>query len=1143
MNEDSHQVDEILRICREANQYLLVSMPWWADDEIGKRIRQEVEAAARRSIEVRVQIRPDNSNRRTIKALKDSGAHVTALPQLHGKAICSEQEYALITLNFFNKDALKNINFFEFSKDQGKIKEFSNQFREIEQAISIQLDGPELHTDVKDLVEEIDIQNALPYSKLNPLQSLCARHALYGEENLLVIAPTGAGKTLVGILGLLSAAIRQDAKAVWLVPSRALAKQVTTVLQALNHKKLKALTLRGGEDAHNELLNQHNLWICTTEKFESILRRQSASKITNQVYTIVIDEIHLLADSARGALIESIIARIKDRAPYPRIIGLSATLDNDEEFAGWFNARVLKSNWKPNRLNKEVISYQADRREDFKITNKRREDKVIQTLRCINHDSEKKGATLIFCRSKNQCFKQAISLLRDLTGVEDYLCGVDTRQPPSEEAAALLYQHGIGLYFAGYNRSVESLQMFNEAVIDYLFSTTGLAQGVNTSAKTVVISETTLGLNTPLGINQANQMLGRAGRGEGNEGWGIIICPEYEREKWSETIDKNSKVKSVMSNKLVDVILAEISLKNIQSSSEAKAWYSKTFQAFCDQGTQDIEKKLESTISFLLQEGLVLLGEDGGLEVSKFGSACIRLMTDIDSSIQLVNALRCITPTEDIEWNERQLILAVSQAMRCEDFSALKELSSFKKIAHDCIDRYRLTKNSATPDYILNLIAIDLLLYSRDSIDGLPNELLAVKNKCFYYVPDNVPRYLALISQIGPLANSPWIVMCANDVSKRIIWHKLSPRPARGASRIIGFIESLIDDQLSLEPKLTKAWRAANSKGLFTPDSIPERTRRLSFSSNETRVRDGVHNIFRREKLSIEYISDDDVIRVSNFPEGTLETFARVYSSCGSSQKYLDKSTSVDIRLPITNKECEEYSLLVYSATRNDRILFSETIQIAKELDGDPEVQLVEMFKSLSSSLPEVTIARKQSGIRKFLREKLLGPMPHSDEFAEAVAKKDYLAEIASIFRFANDTDAMTAWRINDLINELIELRPSLDSAPFEFQSVANTIRNKSGSILDRELAKASLGINSGLDMGLAYNKNGGSVYALYRQDTGWGLFQNIPSHHAHHIKAIFPGSLAGGIQVMARPEQARETLTPSYAWANAYSFRAVMQP
>lgn len=1135
MNDDDSHVKEIIRICQEATQQLLIAMPWWADDETGRRIRQEVETAAKRGIEVRVQIRPDHSNRRTIEALKRSGVNVTALPQLHGKALCSEQEHAHITLNFFNKDALRNINFAEISKNKNKIDKFSAQFRDREHAASAQFDGPELHADVKDLIEEIDIQNVLPYSKLNPLQSLCARHALYGEENLLVIAPTGAGKTLVGILGVLSAAIRQDAKAVWLVPSRALAKEITKNLENLRHPKVKTLSLLGGEDAPNELLAKYNLWICTTEKYESILRRQSANKITNQVYTIVIDEVHLLADKTRGALIESIIARIKDQAPYPRLIGLSATLENDEEFAGWFNARVLKSTWKPNSLNKEVVPYQADKRENFWIINKRREQKLIETLRYINGDRDRKGPTLVFCRSKPKCFKQAISLLRELTGVDDLLSGIDTKQPPSVEASSLLFHHRVGIHFNGYNKSSESLQKFNGGELDFLFATTGLAQGVNTKARTVVISETTLGKDVLLDINTANQMLGRAGRGEGNEGWGIIICPEYEREKWCEGIDKSSQVKSAMSNKLVEVILAEIALRNIQSGSEAKEWYSKTFQSFCDQKSTEIELNIDKTMSFLLTEGLVLLGADGGLEVSKFGAACIRLMTDINSSIDLVKALQYITLTQDIEWNEMQLVLAVSQVIKCEDYTAIKELGSFSVIAGECIRKYRLPENGSLPDYLLNLIAIDLLLYGRDRINSLPDELSGVSTRCLQYVPEVVPRYLALINQIGVLANNPWITMCSHDLAKRISWHGLHPTPKRGSSRIIGFIESLIDP-LYLKSSLQDAWKAASEKNYSTPDKIPEKTKQFSFCNDKVKVEDGIHNIFRLNRIAVEYINDDDTIRISNLPEGTLETFARVDSSCGSNQKHLGRATTIDIRLPVTNKEYEDYSIIVYSATRNDKILFCETKQITKEINSNPEDQLQSIFEELSSSLPEVTIARKRDGIRKFLRVKLLGPIPHPDEFAEAIAKKDYLVELSSIFRFANEADAMTAWRINDLINKTIKLKPSLGSTPYDFQSVANTIRMRTGFILDRELVKASLGINCGLEMGLAYDSNVGSVYALFKAESGWGLFQNISSQNTRHLKFIYPESSAGSIRAMSRPAHTNDASTTSYEWANAYS-------
>ena len=73
-------------------------------------------------------------------------------------------------------------------------------------------------------------------------------------------------------------------------------------------------------------------------------------------------------------------------------------------------------------------------------------------------------------------------------------------------------------------------------------------------------------------------MLGRAGRKPGEEGFGIIICPEYELEKWSQGIEKSSEVKSVLSAKLIEIILAEIALNNIKSSNEAKSWYLQTFK-------------------------------------------------------------------------------------------------------------------------------------------------------------------------------------------------------------------------------------------------------------------------------------------------------------------------------------------------------------------------------------------------------------------------------------------------------------------------------------------------------------------------------------------------------------------------------------
>lgn len=1135
MNESNNHFNEIIRICREAEQVLLIAMPWWADDEAGKQIRQEVEVLAMRGVDVKVHIRPDASNQRTIHALKTSGVSIKLMPQLHGKAVCSEKEHALITLNFFNKDVIKNTNYARFSKDQSEIEQFTKEFLREEASTSRNLEGPELYTDKKDLIEELSIQKAIPFSRLNPLQSLCTRHALYGKENLLIIAPTGSGKTLVGILGLLSAAICQDAKAVWLVPSRALAKEITAKIKKLDHPNIKPLPLLGGEDAHNELLSERNIWICTTEKFESILRRKSALKVTNQIYTIVIDEIHLLADKSRGPLLESIIARIKDSAPFPRVIGLSATLENDEEFAGWFNARVLKSTWKPSTLNTEVAHYAADAREDFWIREERREKSLIQKLDQINQSPEKKGATLIFCRSKNKCFKQAIALLSHLTGDTKILGESNTKQPPNEEESELLNKNRIGIYYSGYFKSSESLRMFDEGDIEFLFATTGLAAGVNTNARAVIISETILGLDTPLDINTANQMLGRAGRGEGVDGWGIIVCPEYEKEKWVQSVDKSSKVKSAISDSLIEVILAEISLTNIKSRDEAKHWYLRTFQAFCNQENQSATNKIDKAISFLLKEGLALTGEDGGLKISKFGSACIRLMTDIESSIQLIRSLPLIAPTENVEWNEMQLVHAVSKVLRTENFTHLLENDSFKLLATECIEKYKLQTKGETPRELLNLITLDLLLYNKEKIRSLSSELSVLKNKCLFFVPENAPRYFALINQTGANASSPWITMCAHDLSQRVKWHNLNPNPNRGASRILCFIESLIDPRAPRDV-LQKAWEGTQNKEIWAPHLIPTSAKKFSFCSSEKKCQNALSNIFDPKNILIDYIDDNDSFRISNLPPGSLETFAKIESSLGSTKKTTDKATTLEIPLPVASKEKETYSILVYSSTHNDKILFSSQQIVCKELGEGQEEQVLNLFKTLSLSLPEVSIARKQRGIRNFLREKLLGPIPHTDEFAEAIAKKEYLAEISAICRLTGDTDAMTAWRINDLINQVIKLESSLEDEPFNFQATTNTIRRQVGTILDRELAKATLGVNCGLEMGLAYNSNGGSIYALFKEEKGWGTFHNIPSHQSHHLKGIFPQKISGGIMKLVRPKNNTEKVTPCYEWVNEFS-------
>ena len=144
------------------------------------------------------------------------------------------------------------------------------------------------------------------------------------------------------------------------------------------------------------------------------------------------------------------------------------------------------------------------------------------------------------------------------------------------------------------------------------------------------------------------------------------------------------------------------------------------------------------------------------------------------------------------------------------------------------------------------------------------------------------------------------------------------------------------------------------------PGCIPKNAPAFSFCRDKAKAKKAINNIFNLEDLDINYVSSIDSIRIANFPESTREIFARVDSSCGTTQKLAKKATAIEIKLPITNKLEEVYSVLIYASTPQDKILFSNTQSISKSLVKTTEGQLEDIFVSLLPTIPEVYIARRK---------------------------------------------------------------------------------------------------------------------------------------------------------------------------------------
>ncbi|MTD97117.1 DEAD/DEAH box helicase [Corynebacterium guaraldiae] len=167
-----------------------------------------------------------------------------------------------------------------------------------------------------------EFTQALPYS-LDDFQ-IEGCQAVEAGHGVLVCAPTGAGKTVVGEFAV-SLALRQGTRCFY-----------TTPIKALSNQKYHDLVEAHGEDAVGLLTgdvsinSSADILVMTTEVLRNMI--YAGSGALDRLTHVVMDEIHFLADASRGAVWEEVILNLKEHVS---IIGLSATVSNSEEFGRW----------------------------------------------------------------------------------------------------------------------------------------------------------------------------------------------------------------------------------------------------------------------------------------------------------------------------------------------------------------------------------------------------------------------------------------------------------------------------------------------------------------------------------------------------------------------------------------------------------------------------------------------------------------------------------------------------------------------------------------------------------------------------------------------------------------------------------------
>lgn len=210
------------------------------------------------------------------------------------------------------------------------------------------------------------VRRSFPYKELNRLQSLVYPTAFETTENMLVCAPTGAGKTDVAVLTVLRAISmyadvrltdgkmrNKEWKVVYVAPMKALASEIVGKMKKrFSWCGLAVRELTGDMQLSRQEIAETQMIVTTPEKWDVVTRKttgegelasvrffpskewkseEADQAPVQRLRLLIIDEVHLLHED-RGSVLESIVARtlrqVESSQTLIRIVGLSATLPN-----------------------------------------------------------------------------------------------------------------------------------------------------------------------------------------------------------------------------------------------------------------------------------------------------------------------------------------------------------------------------------------------------------------------------------------------------------------------------------------------------------------------------------------------------------------------------------------------------------------------------------------------------------------------------------------------------------------------------------------------------------------------------------------------------------------------------------------------
>ncbi|XP_037548550.1 helicase POLQ-like [Nematolebias whitei] len=489
------------------------------------------------------------------------------------------------------------------------------------------------------------------------------------RKNFIYSLPTSGGKTLVAEILILRELLCRKKDCLLILPYISLVQEKVRGLASFGLEldfMVEEYAGSKGKFPPVKRRNKRSLYVATIEKAHSLVNSLIETNRLENLGLLVVDELHMLGDGSRGAVIEMTLAKVQYMSKTTQIVGMSATLGNIKDLQTFLKAENYTNDFRPVQLKEYVkvndTIYEVDPKEEncfrfsrllnFKYSSAMQKidpdhiialvTEVIPTHSC-----------LIFCPTKKNCENVAGMICRYLK--EQFL------QHREQEKTVLLQElrdsgngsvcpvlrrvvpYGVAYHHSGLTSEERKLveAAYSDGVLCLLTCTSTLAAGINLPARRVILRSPYVATDF-LKRSQYKQMVGRAGRaGIDTAGESILIVQEKDKNMVQALVC--SPVENCFSNLMHDdgkgvlsLILSLIGLNITTSLQQIQDFLHGTL-LFVQQQQLCMEKSLWDVVlqcvDMLKEKDLITVSDadllSPALQITKLGRAAYKGSVDL----------------------------------------------------------------------------------------------------------------------------------------------------------------------------------------------------------------------------------------------------------------------------------------------------------------------------------------------------------------------------------------------------------------------------------------------------------------------------------------------------------------------------------